>query len=173
MYFLFSVCLSSTCTCTPTCTCTCTCRFTAACWEKQLMTLLMKFFILMLFSSQGGWSSGLKLMASQLQRNRKAQKAAQHQVSPTCIILYSWKYQRRLRTCTCVPYSRKFSRDPIFTEQQSANILRSNFRRWPFALAPPIMPTWPTSTIGSHVIKGWEASLYHQTPWSSVRETFL
>ena len=60
-------------------------------------------------------------------------------------------------------YSRKFSRDPIFVEGQSAKISLSNFRGWPFALAPPTVPTWPTSTIGSHTIEGRKASLYRQT----------
>ena len=31
-----------------------------------------------------------------------------------------------------LPYSRKFSRDPIFAERQSAKISRSNFRGWTF-----------------------------------------
>ena len=51
-------------------------------------------------------------------------------------------------TIVTIPYSPKFSRDPIFAEGQSAKILRSNFRGWTFQncsthntawhLAPPL-----------------------------------
>ena len=41
-----------------------------------------------------------------------------------------------------LPYSRKFSRDPIFADGRSAKISRSNFRGWTFTPAPPTIP-WP------------------------------
>ena len=57
-------------------------------------------------------------------------------------------------SCTiaaALPYSWKFSRDPIFTEGPSSKISRSNFRRWTFqncsthniACMPTIMVTPP------------------------------
>ena len=52
-------------------------------------------------------------------------------------------FDRLLKINVDVPYSRKFSRDPIFAEGKSAQISRSNFRRRTFAVAPPTMPTWP------------------------------
>ena len=41
-----------------------------------------------------------------------------------------------------IPYSRKFSRDPIFADGRSAKISLSNFRGWTFTPAPPTIP-WP------------------------------
>ena len=43
---------------------------------------------------------------------------------------------------TDIPYSRKFSRDPIFAEGHYAKISRSNYRGWTFRTAPPTNPVW-------------------------------